>query len=403
MPETLVIVGAGPVGCVLALGAARRGFRVVLTESETVVDETPRAATVHPSTLSMLGELGLMDDVIARGLVARYFDFWDRPTRTLIARMDHEVLRDLTPYPFVVQIEQHKIVNMVLARLAAFDNVEVHLGATVTGFEQDEKGVVAYAEHDGGTLRLAGDYLIGTDGGRSMVRKGLGIEFEGYTWPERFLVLTTPFDFQQEFPGCSYRNYLADPEEWVNLFKVAGEEENGRWRAVFPTEVDETDEQALSDEAVRRRLGRLTVRENPAEQLIHRKLYKVHQRVAASFRRGRAFLAGDAAHVNNPIGGLGLNCGIHDAIELLETLTEVAGGADDSLLDRYEARRRTLNIEFVQQQTVTNKQRLEEKDPAQRKARLAELAAIAADPERERQFLLRSSLLQSVTKSKTIA
>jgi 3-(3-hydroxy-phenyl)propionate hydroxylase len=403
MPETLVIVGAGPVGCVLALGAARRGFRVVLTESETVVDETPRAATVHPSTLTMLGELGLMDDVIARGLVARYFDFWDRPTRTLIARMDHEVLRDLTPYPFVVQIEQHKIVNMVLARLAAFDNVEVHLGATVTGFEQDEKGVVAYADHGGGTLRLAGDYLIGTDGGRSMVRKGLGIEFEGYTWPERFLVLTTPFDFQQEFPGCSYRNYLADPEEWVNLFKVAGEEENGRWRAVFPTEVDETDEQALSDEAVRRRLGRLTVGANPAEQLIHRKLYKVHQRVAASFRRGRAFLAGDAAHVNNPIGGLGLNCGIHDAIELLETLTEVAGGADDSLLDRYEARRRTLNIEFVQQQTVTNKQRLEEKDPAQRKARLAELAAIAADPERERQFLLRSSLLQSVTKSKTIA
>jgi 3-(3-hydroxy-phenyl)propionate hydroxylase len=402
MPQTLVVVGAGPVGCVLALSAAQRGFRVVLVEAETVVDETPRAATAHPSTLAMLGEMGLMDDVIARGLVARYFDFWDRSTRTLIARMDHETLRDLTPYPFVVQIEQHKIVKMVLARLAAFDTVEVHLGATVTGFQQDEKGVVAYAERDGAKLRLAGDYLIGTDGGRSTVRKGLGIEFEGYTWPERFLVLTTLFDFQQVFPGCSYRNYLADPDEWVNLFKVAGNETNGRWRAVFPTEVDETDEQALSDEAVRRRLGRLAVDANPAEQLIHRKLYKVHQRVAASFRQGRAFLAGDAAHVNNPIGGLGLNCGIHDAVELLDTLGAVAGGADDALLDRYEARRRTLNIEFVQQQTVTNKQRLEEKDPEKRKVRFDELAAIAADPERERQFLMRSSLLQSVTKSQTI-
>jgi 3-(3-hydroxy-phenyl)propionate hydroxylase len=402
MPETLLIVGAGPVGSVLALGAAQRGFRVVLVESETVVDDTPRAATVHPSTLAMLGELGVMDEVVERGLVARYFDFWDRPTRTLIARMDHEILRDLTPYPFVVQIEQHKIVNMVLARLAAFDTVEVHRGATVTGFEQNEKGVVAYASQDGVPLRLEGDYLIGTDGGRSTVRKGLGIEFEGYTWPERFLVLTTLYDFQQSFAGCSYRNYLADPEEWVNLFKVAGEEENGRWRAVFPTEVDETDEQALSDDAIRRRLGRLAADANPAEQLIHRKLYKVHQRVAASFRQGRVFLAGDAAHVNNPIGGLGLNCGIHDAVELLDTLDAVAGNADASVLDRYEARRRTLNIEFVQQQTITNKQRLEEKDPEQRKARFAQLAAIAADPDSERQFLMRSSLLESVAKSKSL-
>lgn len=400
MAKTLVVVGGGPVGCVLALGAAERGFRVVLAEAEKAVDETPRAATVHPSTLAMLGELGLMDDVVDQGLVARYFDFWDRPTRTLIARMDHETLRDLTPYPFVVQIEQHKLVNMVLARLAAFDTVEVHRGATVTAFEQDDKGVVAYADRDGTALRLTGDYLIGTDGGRSTVRKGLGVEFEGYTWPERFLVLTTLFDFQQVFSGCSYRNYLADPDEWVNLFKVAGVEENGRWRAVFPTGADETDERALSDEAVRRRLGRLAIDANPAEQLIHRKLYKVHQRVAASFRQGRAFLAGDAAHVNNPIGGLGLNCGIHDAVELLDTLE--AAETDESLLDRYEARRRALNIEFVQQQTVTNKRRLEEKDPKQRERRFAELASIAADPAREREFLMRSSLLQSVAASKAI-
>jgi 3-(3-hydroxy-phenyl)propionate hydroxylase len=318
--------------------------------------------------------------------------------------MDHESLRDLTPYPFVVQIEQHKIVNMVLERLAAYDTVEVYRGATVTSFEQDEKGVVAYASLGGETVRLAGDYLIGTDGGRSTVRKGLGVEFEGYTWPERFLVLTTLFDFQQVFADCSYRNYLADPEEWVNLFKVAGAEENGRWRAVFPTEVDETDERALSDPEVRRRLGRLAIDANPAEQLIHRKLYKVHQRVAASFREGRAFLAGDAAHVNNPIGGLGLNCGIHDAFELVNSLDAYARGeADEDILDRYDRRRRQLNIEFVQRQTVDNKQRLEEKDPVLRRKRLDNLAATAADPEKMRQFLLRTSLIDSVRHSATIA
>jgi 3-(3-hydroxy-phenyl)propionate hydroxylase len=125
--------------------------------------------------------------------------------------------------------------------------------------------------------------------------------------------------------------------------------------------------------------------------------------VAASFRRQRVFLAGDASHVNNPIGGLGLNCGIHDALELVETLTLAAEqGADAPVLDRYERRRRTLNIEFVQQQTVANKKRLEEKDPAVRARHLADLAATASDPARHKAFLMRTSLIDSVRQSKTI-
>jgi 2-polyprenyl-6-methoxyphenol hydroxylase-like FAD-dependent oxidoreductase len=389
----IIIVGAGPVGAVLALAAVRRGFRVVLLEAGRSVEDAPRAATIHPSTLDMLAELGLLDDVLAGGLLARYFDFWDRPTRSLVARLDHEVLREDTPHPFVVQVEQHKIVNMVLKRLSGCDAADVRFGTPVTGIEQDGQRVTAYTAEE----RFTGDYLVGADGARSTVRKGLGIEFEGYTWPERFLVLTTLFDFQQEL-DCSFRNYIADPEEWVNLFKVAGDDGRGRWRAVFPTEADETDEQALGDEGARRRLGRLALEANPAEKLVHRKLYKVHQRVAREFRRGRIFLAGDAAHVNNPIGGLGLNCGIHDAVELIETLA----ANDESVLDRYELRRRTVNIEFVQQQTVTNKQRLEERDPVRRKQRLAELAELADDPVRARKFLLNSSLLASVARAASL-
>ncbi|HEY0248197.1 MAG TPA: NAD(P)/FAD-dependent oxidoreductase [Gryllotalpicola sp.] len=397
----LLIAGGGPVGAVLALGAARRGLDVVLIEAEADVDDSPRAATVHPSTLAMLGELGLMDEVIERGLVARYFDHWDRPTRTLIARLDHELLRDETPYPFVVQIEQHKIVRMVLDRLAGLDNVEVRLGTRVEQIEQDERGVRVTVVHDGETEVLSGDYLAGTDGGRSGVRKSQGIEFEGYTWPERFLVLTTLFDFQAEW-DCTFRNYIADPEEWVNLFKVAGDDGAGRWRAVFPTTAEESDEDAVSDASVTRRLARLAAGANPADQLVHRKLYRVHQRVAASFRSGRVLLAGDAAHVNNPIGGLGLNCGIHDAMELVAALDEVERGAADERLDLYERRRRTLNIEFVQQQTIANKQRLEERDAERRAQRAAELAAVAADPERHRAFLRRSSLLDSVARARTL-
>jgi 2-polyprenyl-6-methoxyphenol hydroxylase-like FAD-dependent oxidoreductase len=402
MAAKVIVAGAGPVGAVLALALAQGGLQVTLLECERVIEDSPRAATVHPSTLDMLGDLGLMNEVLARGLVCRYFDHWDRPSRTLIARFDHDVLRDDTAHPFVVQIEQHKIVGMVLARLGSFDNVDVRLGSRITGFEQDVSRVTVTAERDGETERLTADYLIGTDGGRSTVRKLAGIEFEGYTWPERFLVLTTAFDFQAEW-DCSFRSYFADPDEWVNLFKVAGDDGLGRWRAVFPTTLDEADEDALSDVAIARRLSKLALGANPAAQLLHRKLYRVHQRVATSFRAGRVFLAGDAAHVNNPIGGLGMNCGIHDAVELATVLTEAGPGADHAALDRYNTRRRPLNVEFIQQQTIANKKRLEEKDPAQRQARAADLAATAADPRRHRQFLLRSSLLASVAKAKTLA
>jgi 3-(3-hydroxy-phenyl)propionate hydroxylase len=125
-------------------------------------------------------------------------------------------------------------------------------------------------------------------------------------------------------------------------------------------------------------------------------LYNVHQRVAASFRQGRVFLAGDAAHVNNPLGGLGLNFGIHDAVELSGLLGRVMRDeAPGDILDLYDRQRRPLNIEFVQQQTIANKKRMEEKDPAARAKNFEQLAAIAADPAAHRAYLLRSSLLDS--------
>jgi len=235
------------------------------------------------------------------------------------------------------------------------------------------------------------DYVIGADGGRSTVRKALEIEFEGYTWPERFVVITTRFDFQAAL-GCCLRTYMADPEEWTNLFKVAGDDLKGRWRAVFNTREDEKDEEALSDAAVRARLSRIYVPERERDYL-HLNLYAVHQRVARNFRKGRVFLCGDAAHVNNPIGGLGLNCGIHEAWHLSALLNR-ALRRERADLDDYEKTRRPLNIKYVQEQTVANKKRLEEREPAQRAKRFAELRAMADDPERHKAFLMRAALLE---------
>ncbi len=398
MTARVGIVGAGPVGVVAAIACARKEMRVTLFEAEREIDHSPRAATTHPSTLEMLAELGLLEEFQSLGLVARHFQFWDGATKTLVAQFDHEVLRDETPYPFVVQTEQHKLCELGLRRLSAISDVEVRLGTSVVEVSQDAKGVQVTT---GGAEQHVFDYVIGCDGGRSTVRRCLNIAFEGYTWPERFLVLTTLFDFQAAL-GCCPRSYISDPQEWTNLFKVMGDDLKGRWRAVFPARENESDEQAFSDAAVRRRLGKL-VDHHPVELLAHRNIYRVHQRVAKSFRKGRVFLAGDAAHVNNPVGGLGLNCGIHDAMELAETLHRVESGeAGEELLDRYERRRRPLNIEYVQQQTVANKKRLEERDPKVRQAHFDELRRTAADPVLHSRFLRRTSLIESVRKAREI-
>lgn len=398
--QRVLIAGGGPVGVVTALALAQRGFPVTVFEAEAQINDAPRAATTHPATLELLADLGLIDDVIGRGLTARTFQFRDRPSGALVAEFDHAALRQDTRFPFVVQCEQHKLARMAVERLRELPGTEVHYSARVTAVDARAGHVLASVDMPGGRKQFRGAFLVGADGGRSTVRKQLGIKFEGYTFPERFVVLTTRFDFEQERGYC-FRNYFSDPDEWANLFKVAGDDGKGQWRVVFPTRRDETDEEALSEAGVQRRLQRFFPKPAPYE-VVHRNLYKAHQRVAATFRKGRVFLAGDAAHVNNPIGGLGLNCGIHDGVELAERLARCCGGGGEDELDLYDRRRRPLNIEFVQSQTVNNKKRLEEKDPAVRAANFEQLRRTAADPARHREFLLRTSLIESVRKAALI-
>jgi 3-(3-hydroxy-phenyl)propionate hydroxylase len=391
----ILIAGGGPVGVIAALALARQGLEVHVFEADTCVNEAPRAATTHPATLEMLADLALIDDVVRLGLVARKFQFWDRLSGEMIAEFDHAVLKDDTRFPFVVQCEQHKLANLAIERLRTFPNAQVRFSTKVTAAETLDDRVHVTIDTGHKSESMTGSYLIGADGGRSTVRKALGIPFEGYTFPERFLVLTTPFDFAAE-RGCGFRSYFSDPDEWANLFKVAGNDGSGLWRVVFPTRPGETDEQVLNDDSVQRRLQKFFPKRGPYP-VVHRNLYNVHQRVAATFGTGRAFLAGDAAHVNNPIGGLGLNCGIHDAMELAVLLGRVLrNGEPDSLLALYDQRRRPINVEYVQQQTIANKKRLEEKDPAARQASFAFLRATAADPAAHRAFLLRTSLLESM-------
>jgi 3-(3-hydroxy-phenyl)propionate hydroxylase len=397
-PERPILVaGGGPVGCIAALALARQGIPVHVFEAQPRVDDSPRAATIHAATLEMLAELGLVEEVIRRGLIEPKFRIWDRASREIIAEFDFAVLKDDTRFPYVVQCEQHKLANMAIERLRRLAHARVDFSARVMSVRQFDDRVEALVEDARGSRKIAGSYLIGADGGRSTVRKALGIAFEGYTHPERFLVLTTSFSFDAEHAQCS-RNYFSDPDEWCALFKVTGDDGSGLWRVLFPTRAEETDAQALDADAVEGRLQKFFPKLG-RYPVVHRNLYNVHQRVAASFDKGRVFLAGDCAHVNNPLGGLGLNFGIHDAMELSALLGRVLRGeAPAHILDQYDRLRRPLNIEYVQQQTIANKKRLEEKDLAIRAKNNEALRGTAADPVAHRAYLLRASLIESVRK-----
>jgi 3-(3-hydroxy-phenyl)propionate hydroxylase len=395
--QPVLVVGGGPVGVITALALARQGVPVQVFEAEARVNDSPRAATTHAATLEMLEGLGLLDEVIRRGLVEPKFRFWDRASRDMIAEFDFGMLRNDTRFPYVVQCEQHKLANMSIERLRAFPHATVDFSARVTSLRPFDDRVEAVVAGARGERKLVGSYLIGADGGRSTVRKAIGVEFEGFTHPERFLVLTTTFSFDVTYAQCS-RNYFSDPDEWCALFKVTGDDGKGLWRVLFPTRREESDEQALDEEAAEIRLQKFFPKQG-RYPVVHRNLYRAHQRVAASFCRDRVFLAGDAAHVNNPLGGLGLNFGIHDALELTTLLGRVLREeAPADILDDYDRFRRPLNVEYVQQQTIANKKRLEEKDPAVRAKSNEALRRTAADPAAHRAYLLRASLIDSVRK-----
>jgi 3-(3-hydroxy-phenyl)propionate hydroxylase len=396
----VIVVGAGPVGIVTALAIAAQGLDVTVLETDERYDEKPRAATTHASTLEMLRDLGLVDEVIRQGLISARFQHWDRVSRELVAEFDYGLLAGDTPYPYAVQCESHKTVAIAEAKMAQYANARVLRRHEVVEIQARGDSVRVVCNTPGGRLGFEADYLVGTDGARSLVRKSMGIGFEGYTFPEGFVGLTTLFDFEREY-GYSNRNYFADPQKFVMLFKVAGNDMRGLWRVISPTDANESDATVLTEDSVQARLQHFFPRGTPYD-IQYRGLYRFHQRVAERFSAGRVFLAGDAAHVNNPAGGLGMNSGIHDGIELAELFAAVASGADATILDRYDRRRRPLNVEFVQEQTVANKRRLEERDPVVRKAHLDELRRIAGDPARAREFLLRASLLESVRKARTM-
>ncbi|HUB96716.1 MAG TPA: FAD-dependent monooxygenase [Stellaceae bacterium] len=400
--DRVVVIGAGPVGLVLALALAQQGVAVTLIEElgpDNILDQVPRAGTNHPATLEMYDRIGLLEKLLPRGIVAPVFHYHDRQ-EGLVAAFDHGLLKDDTRFPYVLQCERIKVVEEALTLAAAHPLVTLRLATTFTGFVQDADGITALvSDREGRTDRIDGRYLVSAEGARSIARKDLGIEFEGFTYPERTLNIEVAYDFKRH--GYADRNYISDPEEYSNLFHWLGPPE--RWRIHFPTSAGDDVDAITRPDALQKRLQRF-LGLGHAFDIVGHNLYVVHQRVAAKFRMGRALLVGDAAHVNSPIGAMGMNSGVHDAINLADKLALLLRGeADDATLDRYERQRRHVAVTHTQAQTIRNKRLLEERDPAVRRKTLDELRRTAEDPVRARAFLLRSSLIDSVREAEAIA
>jgi 3-(3-hydroxy-phenyl)propionate hydroxylase len=390
--ERVLIAGAGPVGLTAAANLVRNGVPVTVLEAGPNLSEESRASTFHPPTLDMLDRLGAAKPLIAQGLVAPSFQYRTKQ-HGVLAQFDFGAIADATGHPYRVQSEQSKLTRILYEQLRDEPDFELQFDSAVRGVTQHPSGVEVAVERQGGKETRTGKWLIGADGARSDVRRSLGIAFDGFTWPERFLVVSTPFDFYSVIPDLVAVSYVTDPQRWHFLLQIPG-----LCRAMFPISADESDELALSPDFAQSLMATV-VPGISSYEIAHVTLYKVHQRVAETFALGRAFLVGDAAHINNPLGGMGMNGGIHDAMNLTTRLIEAWHGTKtETELERYDRQRRLVTLEYIEKQSIQNKRNLES-DGTEFKRSLAE---IASDAKRTHDYLLRVSMIASLRRAEEL-
>jgi 3-(3-hydroxy-phenyl)propionate hydroxylase len=390
--DRIIIAGAGPVGCVSALYLAQNGIPVTLIEACDSLPEDLRASTFHSPTLDMLDDLGVAGKIIEQGLICPIWQ--QRDTRdNWSVEWDLGILKEDTNHPYRIQCEQFKLTRVIVAELAKMKNVEILFSVKAVSADQDEQGVTLKVDTADGLKELKGRYLIASDGASSVIRASQDIKFPGLTFPELWLCVSTEFEFENYFDNLAPVAYFSAENFWFLLLRVPG-----LWRVLMPSNNGQTAEMLLQEGSVQELMHRVVPIEGDFET-VHRTAYPVHQRVAESYQCGRIFLAGDAAHINNPLGGMGMNGGIHDGINLSKKIASVwRGDADEKLLDLYEAERLPVANEYVQKTTLRNKAMLEQHDPIARKARQKELSTVAADPQKAREYLLESSMIASFKK-----
>lgn len=399
MERTRVLVaGGGPVGALAAYRLALAGVDAILLEALPGCPEDMRASTMHPPTLDMLAEVGVLAELEAVGLRAPVYHYTNRETGATIA-FDLAEIGDVSAHPYRLQCEQYKLARLLTDKLDASPHGSARFSHRMLGFVQDGDGVTVDVETPTAIEQIRADFLIGADGANSTVRKWTGTLFEGFTYPERFLTFSTAYPLEKHFPDLAGVNYVSDEDEWCVLLRVPG-----LWRVLVPTKLEAAESDLLSDATKDAVFDRLTGGIGREVETYHRTLYRVHQRVAEKFVHDRVILVGDAAHLNNPLGGFGMNSGIHDVWNLTDRLREIVFDGRDfgQALAQYERKRRSIAKSFVQAQTIENKKLIEAPNGDGRLAQERKLAEIAADPALRREYLLRQSMYESLAQEAEI-
>jgi 3-(3-hydroxy-phenyl)propionate hydroxylase len=392
----VIVAGAGPVGLTAALLLGTKGILVTVLEAEPSLSRDLRASTFHPPTLDMLAPYGITARLLEAGLACPTWQVRLHPSGER-AVFDLAVLKGDTDHPYRLQCEQSKYCQLALAELEKLANVGLHFSATVTGLTQSADAVRVEAATPGGECTFVADYVIGADGARSAVRHALGFEMSGDIYPETTILATTRFPFHERLDGLSNVSYCWKPDGTFSLLRLPDV-----WRVSLYARDGQTVEQALEDQAQQDLLHDI-VPDTGRIEVLETRPYRIHRRMASAYRQGRVFLAGDAAHLNSPSGGMGMNGGIHDAFSLCEKLIAVLrDGADPRVLDRYERQRRPIAEEEIIEQAHRNRTRMQERDPARRRAMLADLQRTAADPGKLKTYLRKSSMIEGLRRAATV-
>ena len=400
----VIIAGAGPVGLVTALGLAQKGISVLVLEKNSI--EVPpqwRGSTIHPPTLAIFDELGLADEIIAGAIKVEVLQYRDLEIEEVV-NFGYDCLDGQVKFPFRLQFEQYKVLKLLRTAASSNSKIEIKYNTLIESVTQDSDGVSVQVTNNGATHILRADWLVGADGSHSAVRKALGIELDGFTYPYPTTVVATPFKFEDHFAGLAPVTYWSGPTGRLSMIRTPD-----IWRIAMTTplegvDISSDDRGSISEPtqdfivAIDLLLSRLPGVSLADLELKQYEVYRSHQRIAREFSVDRVALAGDAAHLTTTNGGMGLNSGVQDAAALVKALEAAIAQNSSGPISQYAKERKEFCTNFLQPTTTTNHKTVDNPDYEARKSRLTELLADTNNPEVVKQVIARASMISELVK-----